>query len=81
MPRIEKLYAFVVEDTGPDDEGVVAVQSLPGDDGLRLWLPLVGADMARVESLRPIACGIGNQIGKKVTLVQFSNRKELEVIN
>ncbi|GAI60580.1 unnamed protein product, partial [marine sediment metagenome] len=39
------------------------------------------ADMARVNSLRPIAQGIGRQIGKKVTLVHFSNRQDLEVIN
>ena len=81
MPRIEEMYAFVVEDTGPDDEGVIGIQSPPGDDGRTLWLPLVGADMARVESLRPIAQGIGHQLGKKVTLVHFSNREDLEVIN
>jgi len=46
-----------------------------------LWLPLVGADMARVDSPRPLAEGIGRQIGKKVTLVHFSNRQDLEVIN
>lgn len=81
MPRIEEMYAFIVEDSGPDDEGVIGIQTGPGDDGQRLWLPLVGADMARVNSLRPIAQGIGHQIGKKVTLVHFSNRQDLEVIN
>lgn len=80
MPRIEEMYAFIVEDTGPDDEGVVAIQTGPGDDGRRLWLPLVGADMARVNSLRDIAEGIGREINKKVTLVHFSNRQDLEVI-
>ncbi|GAH83034.1 unnamed protein product, partial [marine sediment metagenome] len=49
MPRIEEMYAFVAEDTGPDDEGVVGVNTGCG------WMPLVGADMARVESLKPIA--------------------------
>ena len=81
MPRIEEMYAFIAEESGPDDEGVIAIQSPPGDDGKTLWLPLVGADMARVESLRPIAQGIGHQLGKKVTLVHFSNREDLEVIN
>ena len=80
MPRIEELYAFVCEDTGPDDEGVIGIQTGPGDDGQRLWLPLVGADMARVNSLRPIAQGIGRQIGKKVTLAHFDNRQDIEVI-
>ena len=81
MPRIEEMYAFIVEDSGPDDEGIIGMQTAPGDKGQILWLPMVGADMARVESLRPIAQGIGHQLGKKVTLVSFSNRKELEVIN
>jgi len=81
MPRIEEMYAFIAEDSGPDDEGVIGIQTGPGDDGQRLWLPLVGADMARVNSLRPIAQGIGRRIGKKIVLVHFSNRQVLEVIN
>jgi len=80
MPKITDMYAFIVEDTGPDDEGVIGIQSMEGESGERIWLPLVGADMARVNSLKPIAEGIGRQIGKKVTLVHFSNREDLEVI-
>lgn len=76
MPRIEEMYAFIVEDAGPDDEGVVAIQSEEGGYG-RVWLPLVGADMARVESLIPLAKGIGDQLGKKVKLIKFSERQEL----
>ena len=80
MPRIEEMYAFIVEDTGPDDEGVIAIQSPPGNDGTILWLPLVGADMARVNSLRPTAVGIARQLGKPLKLVHFSNRQDLEII-
>lgn len=80
MPKITEMYAFIIEDTGPDDEGVVAIASEKGDYG-KIWLPLVGADMARVNSLRPLAAGIGNQIGKKVKLVHFTNREELEIIS
>ncbi len=79
MPRIEQMYAFVVEDSGPDDEGVVAIQSVSGDYG-PIWLPLVGADMARVESLKPLARGIGQQLGKRVKLICFDNRQDIEVI-
>ncbi len=49
MPKIEEMYAFVAEDTGPDDEGVVAMNAG------HVVFPLVGADMAMVEKLRPIA--------------------------
>lgn len=71
MPRIEEMYAFVAEDSGPDDEGVVAMSV--GD----VMLPLVGADMARVESLRPIARDISAQTGKKIKLLHFTQREDL----
>ncbi len=79
MPKITEMYAFVVEDTGPDDEGVVAIQSQEGEQG-HLWLPLVGADMKRVASLKPLALGIGLQLGKPVKLIHFTNREDLGLI-
>lgn len=74
MPRIEEMFAFVAEDTGPDDEGIVGVNT-PGG-----WMPLVGADMARVKSLRPVAQGLAKGLGKKIKLLHFTNRTEVEVI-
>lgn len=74
MPKIDEMYAFVVEDSGPDDEGIIGMNTKGG------WMPLVGADMARIESLRPIARDIAHQLGKPVKLLHFDNRMELEVI-
>lgn len=74
MPRIESMYAFVTEDEGPDDEGVIGFMANTG------WMPMVGADMARVKSLKPIAQGIARTTGKKVKLLHFTNREELETI-
>lgn len=71
MPRIEEMYAFVAEDSNPDDEGIVGMNTGSG------WLPLVGADMARVESLKPIAKNIAAMTGKKVKLIYFTCRGEL----
>ena len=71
MPRIEEMYAFVAEDSGPDDEGLVGMNTVSG------WMPLVGADMARVESLKPIAKNIAAQTGKKIKLLHFTQREEL----
>lgn len=71
MPRIEEMYAFVTEDSGPDDEGVVAMSV--GD----YLMPMVGADMNRVESLKPIARGIQKATGKKIKLLRFTNREDL----
>jgi len=72
MPRIEGMYAFVAEESGPDDEGIVGMATGSG------WMPLVGGDMARIESLKPIARGIAAQTGKKIKLLHFTHREELE---
>ena len=74
MPRIKEMFAFVAEDSGPDDEGITAM--LVG----HAWIPMVGADMARVDSLRPIAAKIARRTGKPVKLLRFTNREDLEVI-
>ena len=74
MPQIAEMFAFIVEDSGPEDEGVIGMETARG------WLPLVGADMARIDSLRPIAVSISAQLGKTVKLIHFTKREELEVI-
>jgi len=74
MPRIKEIFAFVAEDSGPDDEGITAMQVG------HTWIPMVGADMARVDSLRPLVSKIARRTGKPVKLLRFSQREELEVI-
>lgn len=74
MPRIETMYAFIAEDTSPDDEGIIGMNTGTG------WMPLVGADMERVESLKPIAQSISRQTGKRVKILQFETRREIGVI-
>lgn len=76
MPKIEKIYAFIAEDNGPDDEGITAFLG-PGGG---MWMPMVAADLARVISLRPLAQDIARRSGKPVHLLEFSIRTELEVI-
>lgn len=72
MPRIEHIHAFIAEDRGPGDEGVTAFKGPHG------WMPMVGADVARVESLRAIAREMARN-GKRIRLVKFSVREEVEV--
>ncbi len=74
MPRIDCMYAYVAEGSGPDDEGVTAF--LAGDR----WMPMVGADMKRMESLRGHAQDLASTSGKTIKLLRFSVRSELEVI-
>ncbi len=74
MPKIDCLFAFITADTGPEDEGIVAAHM--GDK----WLPLVGADMDRIDSLRPLARQISQATGKNIVLAKFSVREDLEEI-
>lgn len=72
MPRIDELFAFITEDTGPDDEGICAMRM--GN----FWVPMVGADMERMEALRPAAEKIAKVSGHRIRLVRFAVRLELE---
>jgi hypothetical protein len=72
--KIEKMFAFIAIDE-EGNEGVTAFQDKRG-----VWLPLVGADWARVNSLKEIAQEIAKASGQKITLVEFSVRKEIEVL-
>ena len=69
MPKIDALYAYVAEDSGPDDEGVIAA-FING-----IWFPLVGADIARMVSLQSYALETAKTTGKKVKLVKFTKRE------
>lgn len=73
MPlKIDKLFCFI---TGDDEgEGVAGFKSTHG------WLPMVGADMARVDSLATLAQDIATRSNKTITLCEFSVRKEIKVI-
>lgn len=70
--RIDQMFAYIVMDDD-DTEGIPAFMA----NGMPM--PMVGADMARVESLNPIAQEMAKELGKKVTLVRFSDRVEMEV--
>jgi hypothetical protein len=75
MPLIEEMYAFISYDKDNNDEGICAFQSSYG-----VWIPMVGANMARVESLKPMAKQIANMTGKKIKICKFSTREVLEII-
>lgn len=74
MPKITEMFAFIAEDTGPDDEGVAAFNV--GE----AWYPMVGADWDRVDILKDIAKGIALRTGKELKLVRFTTREEIEII-
>ena len=70
--KIVKMYAWIA--TEPDGgEGVVAIR-LP--DGM--WMPLVGADRERIDSLRKQAVGIMRDTNMPIALKEFSTCTVLE---
>jgi hypothetical protein len=70
---IDALFAWVA--TEPDGgEGVCSAQI--GD----IHMPLVGADMDRVQSLRPYAELARRASGYPVRLVRFAHRVDLEIL-
>jgi len=74
MPKIETIFAFIAIDKAPDDEGIVAMRV-----GIQ-WMPMVGADLKRMESLKPLALKIAKETGQKITLAKFKVREDVEVI-
>ena len=67
--KIEKMYAFVAEND--EGEGVMAFMSD------RTWMPMVGADFKRIESLLSIAEEVSKLSGKKFRILQFDNRTDV----
>jgi hypothetical protein len=64
---ITSLYAWVV--TEPDGEGVAGAALMV--DGKPVWMPLVGADLDRMRSLRPYAELVKEQTGFPMRLARF----------
>lgn len=76
MPKITELYAWVIEDTGPDDEGVPAFLAANGT-----WYPMMGADLERALSLRKDAEFAAAIKGKPCRLVRsVGELEEVEVV-
>ena len=73
--KITEMYAFVCEDS--DAPGVEGIPAVAGPDGIAM--PMVCADVARVQSLRPIAQRIAKEYGKRIRLVRFRQMEEVEV--
>lgn len=66
------MYVFVVV----DDDGTEGIPAIEGPRGEPL--PLVAADMKRVESLRPVVARMARMLGKPITLCRFEIRTEIE---
>lgn len=68
---INEMFAFVaINDEG--DEGLMSMQTERGQ------LPLVGADMERIDLLRPLAQKFAKDCETEVRLMKFSQMEVLE---
>lgn len=76
---IDALYAWVA--TAPDGGEGVCGASMPSPiDGRMMMVPLVGADLDRVKSLRDYAETTRKLTGYPVRLVRFAHREDIEVL-
>jgi len=72
--RIDSVWVFISSDhTG---EGVCAAPIEPGVPSV----PLIAADEARLESLRPIAKRLAATTAKTIKLIRLTVREDLEII-
>lgn len=74
MPLINSLWAFLSVDPADGNEGVCAATI-----GNTL-MPLIAADEARLASLRSHAEKIAKRSGRKIKLVKFTTREEVEEV-
>jgi hypothetical protein len=72
--RIDSVWAFTQIDTD-GTEGIIAM-TIPGLG----FTPLLGADLARIASLRPYAQKIATATGRPVVLSHYSVRTDQETI-
>jgi hypothetical protein len=69
--RIDEMYAFVMTDPADNTEGIIGFYTADG------WMPMVGADTGRVESLVPKAQAIATAMEVPVRVLRFTVREEL----
>lgn len=73
--RIDEMYAFILVDPADDTEGVPA---FTGPNGMAM--PMMGADLARVEALKPIAQQFATTLGVSIEVCRFTVRERIGLI-
>ena len=73
MPKLDKLYAFVADDNGPEDQGIMAFR-----DGVRGgWMPMVGGDLTRIDQLYPIAKFLSGKSGIPFKVMLYGSPQDV----
>ena len=76
--RVTEMWAYVMVDPEDDCEAVPAIKVADPKTGEPCVMPLIGADAARVKSMRHIAANLAATSGRSLRLVRFTN---MEVIS
>lgn len=71
--KIESVRAFISEDEN-GEEGILAMSA-----GL-VMMPMICADQARFERMRPLALSIAMMMKKRVKVIKLSQREDLEIL-
>lgn len=74
MPKINEMFAFITSDTDENDEGIVSIPM----DGIQM--PLIGADLTRVDALMSYAQHISNVSNKQIVIKRFMFVEVLDTI-
>lgn len=74
--HVEEMYAFLAVDEEDQTEGICSMYMGPQQG----HMPLIGADLARVESLREMAEFIGKEAGLEIRLVRYSTRTDVQTL-
>lgn len=69
---VNSVFVFVIDN--PEGEGIPAMTVG------QMVMPLVGADMARVDSLRPYAQELADTSGRSIKILEFSVRRLVDQI-
>jgi len=78
MEKIEEVWAYVSEDHNEDMEDIIGREF--NMFGKEVFMPFVCADQEIIKQLRPFAEEIANLSNKKIKLIKFSVRTEVETI-
>jgi hypothetical protein len=68
--RIDDIYAFLAVDREDGDEGIMGFGNPP--------MPMIAADLTRLQQLRPLAEAMARAGHIRVKLVRFTTRTEMD---
>ena len=75
MPKITEMFAYVMADKNEYDEGLIGFYS-PRVGG---WVPMVGADMDRIKSLKKEADRVSARVGRPYKNLKFKLVGEIKI--